>query len=100
MEVKMTQNDKNLIVALEGRLDAVTARDLEMIIMPEIEKSESLVFDFAKLEYISSAGIRVLMGSYQTMSAKGGSMVIRNVTDQGVKEVFEVTGLNSVLNFE
>ena len=100
MEVKMTQNDKNLIVALEGRLDAVTARDLEIRIMPEIEKSESLVFDFAKLEYISSAGIRVLMGSYQTMSAKGGSMVIRNVTDQGVKEVFEVTGLNNVLNFE
>ncbi len=99
MEVNMTRNDKELIAVVEGRLDTITSPELEDKLMPVLAETEKLVFDFEKLEYVSSAGLRVLMATFKVMKGKGGSMVIRNVTPK-VKEVFMVTGLINGFDFE
>ncbi len=83
---------------LEGRLDTTTAPQLEGDIKESIEGVESLVMDLAKLEYISSAGLRVLLSAQKTMN-KQGSMVVRNVRDE-VNEIFDVTGFADILTIE
>ena len=94
----MTKNDNELTVALSGRLDTLTSPDLEDKLEEELDGAERLIFDLAELEYISSAGLRVLLGAYKMMDEMGG-MLIRNVTEP-VMEVFEVTGFSDVLNIE
>ncbi len=98
MEIKTTRNDKELTVALIGRLDTLTAPDLEDKLDEELDGAERLIFDLGELEYISSAGLRVLLGAYKMMDEMGG-MLIRNVTEP-VMEVFEVTGFSDVLDIE
>ena len=98
MDIKMTKNDNELTVALSGRLDTLTSPDLEDKLEEELDGAERLIFDLAELEYISSAGLRVLLGAYKMMDEMGG-MLIRNVTEP-VMEVFEVTGFSDVLNIE
>ena len=98
MEIKTTKNGNELTVALSGRLDTLTAPDLEDKLDAELEGTEKLIFDLAQLEYISSAGLRVLVGAYQMMEELGG-MILRNVTEP-VMDVFEVTGLTDSLDFE
>lgn len=98
MEIKTTRNDSELTVALSGRLDTLTSPDLEEKLDEELEDAERLIFDLGKLEYISSAGLRVLVGAYQMMEDKGG-MLIRNVAPE-VMDVFEVTGLIDGFDFE
>ena len=83
---------------LEGRLDTTTAPQLEGDIKESIEGVESLVMDLSKLEYISSAGLRVLLGAAQAMDGKG-DMVVRNL-NQSVREVFELTGFSNLFNIE
>ncbi len=83
---------------LEGRLDTTTAPQLEGDIKESIEGVESLVMDLSKLEYISSAGLRVLLSAQKTMN-KQGSMVVRNVRDE-VNEIFDVTGFADILTIE
>lgn len=83
---------------LEGRLDTTTAPQLEADIKDSIEGVESLVMDLSKLEYISSAGLRVLLSAQKTMN-KQGSMVVRNVRDE-VNEIFDVTGFADILTIE
>ena len=87
-----------LIVALEGRLDTMTAPELEAELNQDLEKAESLTLDFSKLEYISSAGLRVLLSAHKMMSAKGGMKVIH--VNEIVSEVFEVTGFADILTIE
>ncbi len=98
MEIKTTKNSGELTVALSGRLDTLTAPDLEDKLYEELDEAEKLIFDFAELEYISSAGLRVLLGAYKMMDEKGG-MLVRNVTEP-VMEIFEVTGFSDVLDIE
>ena len=98
MEIRKEMNGTTLTIALEGRLDTVTAPDLEAALREELDKAEALVFDFTKLEYISSAGLRVLLSAHKVMSAKGG-MKVTNVNEI-VQEVFEVTGFADILNIE
>lgn len=98
MDIKMTKNDKELTVVIAGRLDTLTAPDLEDKLEEELDGAERLIFDLAELEYISSAGLRVLLGAYKMMDEMGG-MLIRNVTEP-VMEVFEVTGFSDVLDIE
>ena len=98
MEIKTTRNDSELTVALSGRLDTLTSPDLEEMLDEELEGMERLIFDLGELEYISSAGLRVLLGAYKMMDEMGG-MLIRNVTEP-VMEVFEVTGFSDVLDIE
>lgn len=92
------QNDKNLVVALDGRLDTTTSPNLEEELKATLPSVEDLVFDLTKLEYISSAGLRVLLSAQKTMN-KQGSMVVKNVSEE-VKEIFEVTGFSDILTIE
>ena len=98
MTISKTQNGSVLEVALEGRLDTMTAPELETELKGSMDGAESLVLDLSKLEYISSAGLRVLLSAHKTMSGKGG-MKVTNVNEI-VREVFEVTGFCDILNIE
>lgn len=98
MKIEKTQNEKNLVVALEGRLDTTTAPQLEEELKTGLEGVTELVFDLSALEYISSAGLRVLLSAYKTMRGKG-SMKITNANEL-VQEVFEVTGFSDFLPIE
>ena len=98
MEIKKTLNGNELLVAVEGRLDTTTAPQLGENVRSSIDGMKSLVFDFEKLEYISSAGLRVLLAMQKIMN-KQGSMTIRNVNET-VMEVFEVTGFVDILTIE
>ena len=97
MDVKKTLEGNALTVALTGRLDTTTAPQLEAEV-GNLDEVDSLLFDFADLEYISSAGLRVLLGCQKQMSRKGG-MVIKNVNDT-IMEVFEITGFADILTVE
>ena len=98
MEMKQTKEGKNLLIALEGRLDTLTAPELEKELNSALEGIEKLTLDFADLEYISSAGLRVLLSAQKTMNNQG-RMVIRNANET-VREVFEVTGFDEILTVE
>lgn len=92
------KNGEKLTVTLEGRLDTTTAPELEESVKANIEGVKELVFEINALEYISSAGLRVLLATQKIMN-KQGNMVIRNATEE-VKEIFEVTGFYDILNIE
>lgn len=87
-----------LTVEVEGRLDTMTAPELEKTLKESLDGMTELVLDFANLEYVSSAGLRVLLSAQKIMN-KQGSMVIRNVCET-VMEVFEVTGFSDILTVE
>ena len=98
MNISKSKNGEELTIAIEGRLDTTTAPELDDAVKSEIEGITKLVFDFAKLEYISSAGLRVLLSSQKIMN-KQGSMVVKNVSEE-VNEIFEVTGFQDILSIE
>ena len=87
-----------LEIALEGRLDTITAPELEKELNQDLGTAESLTMDFSKLDYISSAGLRVLLSAHKLMIGKGG-MKITNVNEI-VQEVFDVTGFADILTIE
>ena len=95
MNITLDRNENELTVALEGRLDTLTAPELEDKLEPELYDIEKLVFDFAGLEYISSAGLRVLLAAQKQMD----EMVVTNVRSE-VMEVFDLTGFADFLNIE
>ncbi len=98
MNIIKNQTDKSLNIALEGRLDTTTAPQLEAEFKQSIGDNTELNLDFAKLEYLSSAGLRVLLAAQKVMN-KQGKMVIRNVNEV-ISEVFEVTGFSDILTIE
>ena len=98
MKVTMNRNGNELIVSLEGRLDTLTSPKLEEQLEPALDGVEKLVFDFAELKYISSAGLRILLTAMQVMEEQG-EMIVKNVTSE-VMEIFEVTGFIDYLNIE
>ena len=98
MEIIKTLKDKELKIDLVGRLDTTTAPELEELLKTELEKVESLIFDLRELEYISSAGLRVLLSAQKAMVDKG-SMKVLNVSDV-VMEVFDITGFTDILTIE
>ena len=91
-------NGSNMTIALSGRLDTTTAPELESELKGSLDGVTALIMDFRELEYISSAGLRVLLSSQKTMN-KQGSMVIKNASDE-VKEIFDVTGFSEILTIE
>lgn len=95
MTIEKTLEGTNLTLALSGRLDTTTANQLEAEIKNGIEEIDSLVLDFTRLEYLSSAGLRVLLLAQKTMN-KQGKMVIVGVNDT-IKEVFDITGFAGIL---
>lgn len=98
MNIVKTADSTSVTIAVEGRLDTTTAPQLEASIQESISGITSLVFDFADLAYISSAGLRVLLSAQKTMN-KQGDMIIRNVNET-VMEIFEVTGFVDILTIE
>ena len=97
MTINKKQNGTALEIALEGRLDTTTAPELEKE-LNALGNVNELTLDFGKLEYISSAGLRVLLAAHKIMSRKGG-MKVTNVNEI-VNEVFEVTGFSDILTIE
>ena len=98
MNIQKTLSGAALTVALEGRLDTTTAPKLEAALRGSVDGVSRLVFALAKLEYISSAGLRVLQELQQLMNQQG-EMVLQNV-NEAVMEVFEVTGYSDILRIE
>jgi len=98
MTIEKTANAKELTLAVSGRLDTTTAPQLEAELKASIGGVALLVLDFAGLEYLSSAGLRVLLSAQKVMN-KQGSMVVRNVNET-IQEIFEVTGFCDILTIE
>ena len=98
LNITKTMDDSALTMVLEGRLDTTTAPQLESELKAALDQADTLVLDFEKLEYISSAGLRVLLSAQKVMAKKGG-MTIRHVNDV-IMEIFEVTGFIDILNIE
>ena len=98
MTIKKNLNGTELNVKVVGRLDTTTAPELEGAVMGSLAGVEKLVLDFSELEYLSSAGLRVLLQAQKTMN-KQGEMIIKNVNET-VSEIFEVTGFADILTIE
>ncbi len=96
MTINKTKNGTELLLALEGRLDTLTAPDLEKELKTSLDEVTSLTLDLDKLEYISSAGLRVLLSAQKTMSMQGEMKVCH--VNETVMEIFEVTGFSDILN--
>ena len=96
MEITKELDGKKLTVALSGRLDTTTAPVLEKELKESLNGIEELVLDFSSLDYISSAGLRVLLSAQKTINAAKGTMVVSGANDI-VKEIFEVTGFSDIL---
>ncbi len=90
--------DDKLTVSLSGRLDTTTYPELDKVVKNELDNVNTLILDLTALEYISSAGLRVLLSAQKNMNSKGG-MTVRN-TPAAVMDIFEVTGFSDILNFE
>jgi anti-sigma B factor antagonist len=89
---------KNLTLSLYGKLDTTTAPELDEVVKNELNGIEMLVFDISNLEYISSAGLRVLLAAQKVMTVQG-AMVIRGVGEE-IAEIFEVTGFDNIFTIE
>ncbi len=98
MNINMQKNNEVLTVCLEGRLDTTTSPKLEAELKDAIPTANELIFDFSDLQYISSAGLRVLLSAHKAMSKKGGMKVTK--VNEIVMEVFEVTGFSDILDIE
>ena len=98
MEISKTQNGTELVVALEGRLDTTTAPALEKALQESFDGVSELTLDFAGLEYISSAGLRVLLSAQKTMNGQGSMKLVH--VNEAIMEIFEVTGFLDILTIE
>lgn len=99
MEVKFNKQDSTLTVAISGNIDTVTAPELDSKLQENISGIKDLVLDFAAVDYISSAGLRVILMTNQLMEDVDGNMTVKNVNED-VRDVFEMTGFDSLLNLE
>ena len=98
MTIEKIVNVNELTIVLNGRLDTTTAPKLETELKQNISGVEKLVLDFAGMEYLSSAGLRVLLAAQKVMNRQG-SMVVKNVNEV-IMEIFEITGFVDVLNIQ
>lgn len=98
MNITKTLNGNQLNIAVEGRLDTTTSPELEAVLKDNLEGVTELCFDLAKLDYISSSGLRVLLAAQKLMN-RLGSMKLINVNET-VMDIFEVTGFSSILSIE
>ena len=98
LNIEKNKGGNALNIALEGRLDTTTSPQLEGELNGALDGVTNLTFDFSKLEYISSAGLRVLLSAQKTMN-KQGDMTVTHVSEE-VMEIFEVTGFADILTIE
>ena len=98
LKITKTIENGKAVLKPEGRLDTVTSPQLDGVIKEVLPGITELVFDFETLEYISSAGLRVLLSAQKAMN-KQGKMTVSNVNET-IMEIFEVTGFSDILNIE
>lgn len=98
MDIEKSLNGAELTFRLAGRFDTNTAPHFEIELKKSLADAEKLVLDFSDLEYLSSAGLRVLLAAHKVMYTRGG-MIIRNVNET-VAEIFDVTGFSDILTIE
>jgi anti-anti-sigma factor len=100
MEVKIVKEDDRQVVYITGRVDTVTAPELEKAVAPLLgETGIKIVFDCTGLVYVSSSGLRVVLGSHKIVVAKGGKFALRGLSRE-VKSVFDLTGFSKILTIE
>ena len=100
LNVEKKLEDGALLIALEGELDTLSSPDFEDMLEPLLAEAQSLTLDFEKLEYISSAGLRVLLAAEQTMEEKGAERVRVVNMNSTVRNIFNITGFTDVLAVE
>lgn len=97
MTIEKKAEGKKLILKVSGRLDTMTAPELEAVIKDNLDGVEDLVLDFEDLEYISSAGLRVVLGARKAMG--DGAFSVRNLCSD-VREIFDITGFSDIITIE
>ena len=98
MNIEKVCNNNEAILKVSGRLDTTTAPSLETSVVETVAECEQLVLDFAGLEYISSAGLRVILKAQKAMAAKGGMKLLH--VNETIMEIFEITGFSDILTIE
>lgn len=98
MQIKKSKSDSTLTISPIGRLDTITSADFEAELKASLNDVNELTLDLAELDYISSAGLRVILAAHKQMAAAGG-MTIRNVND-AIMEIFDMTGFSGILKIE
>lgn len=99
MKIEVIQEQEKLVLNIKGRLDTITAPQLESILSEHKTGQTEIVLDLKELEYISSAGLCVLLNTHKEMTKQGRKLIIRNVNDT-VQEAFDITGFSGKLNIE
>lgn len=99
MKINKTSNNNKLTLTVIGELNTTTYQELEDVVKNSINGIKKLVFDFKELEYISSAGLRVLLVSKKLMDQQQGKLIVKNA-NSSVKEIFDITGFTNILDFE
>ena len=99
MDIVKNYNGKELTIEVGDRIDTVTAPDFENEILDEMGKFDSLIIDFSNLEYISSAGLRVLIATQKKLKPDNIPMTIKNVNDT-INEIFRMSGFDKILKIE
>ncbi len=98
MKIQQTRDNDTLTIALGGRLDTVSAPELEELLGTALENTSNLIFDLKDLEYMSSAGLRLLLSAQKKMTGKGEMKIIH--ASDIIMEIFEVTGFTDILTIE
>jgi anti-anti-sigma factor len=99
MTITQNQSEEKLVMALEGRLDTITAPLLQEQLIPGFDRAKHIQLDFRQLAYVSSAGLRVLLVGEKTAKARGGKLTLVNVSAE-INELFDMTGLSEVLTID
>jgi len=99
MKITKNENNEKITVSIEGRLDKISSPTLEEELKPEVEKNKDIVIDCANLEYISSAGLRILVACEKQLKAKSKSLQLINVNED-VMTILQVTGFVYILNIK
>ena len=99
MKITVLKEKETSVLEIEGRVDTVTAAELESAVKQYISMGASIVFECEGLEYISSAGLRVVLTTHKNITAKGGRFIIHNLNNE-VRSVFDMTGFSRILTIE
>ncbi|MDR0443181.1 MAG: STAS domain-containing protein [Treponema sp.] len=97
MTINKTHENEKITFGLERRLDTTTAPQLQDVLLPALDEAQHVELDFSKLDYVSSAGLRVLLMGHKAAIAKGKSMTLCGVSEE-IMEVFEMTGYTDILS--
>lgn len=97
MEIKVLNQNEEIVVAIEGRIDTITASELEHAVQPYFSQiGITLVFDCEKVSYVSSSGLRIILMAHKQVTAKGGKFIVRNLTPE-VRSVIDMTGFSRII---